>query len=196
MKQRRDKEQREAASSAKACVECGSAIPLLAKKCKECDSYQDFRRYTALSSTVLGLLVALVSVLSLGLPPVIRLLSSKMHESDIYAAVVETTSRTEMAFFVSNVGSGPGAVRNVHVWKDGLDSTMLILMPVGGSPVLGPNEAKVVVFKLPGIGGSVPIYSTSDAAQRWRYRMEAIKTNAKADVPTGSFPAVEFSDLQ
>jgi hypothetical protein len=39
-----------------------------AKKCTKCDSFQDWRRYLPLGQNVLALLVALVSVVTLGVP--------------------------------------------------------------------------------------------------------------------------------
>jgi hypothetical protein len=50
------------------CVVCFEKIHPRAKKCIHCDSFQDWRRHINFGSTVLALLVALVSVLSLSIP--------------------------------------------------------------------------------------------------------------------------------
>lgn len=50
------------------CTTCLEPIKPGAKKCLRCDSYQDWRRHLSISSSVLALLVALVSVLTFAIP--------------------------------------------------------------------------------------------------------------------------------
>lgn len=54
----------------KSCRECGKSIPAAAKKCAECDVYQDWRRIFSISNTSLSLLIALISVLAVALPAI------------------------------------------------------------------------------------------------------------------------------
>lgn len=67
-----------------------------------------------MSSTVLSLLVALVSVLSVGLPPIIKLLQPK--ELDITFTIVETELPDTITTFVSNIGGGFGAVGKLEIY--------------------------------------------------------------------------------
>jgi hypothetical protein len=48
----------------KPCKVCGEEIRESARKCNHCDSYQDWRLNIGFSNTVLSLLVALCSVLT------------------------------------------------------------------------------------------------------------------------------------
>lgn len=56
------------APATKPCRVCGEDIKASAQKCIRCDSYQDWRGRLGLSSTVLALLVALISVITNGVP--------------------------------------------------------------------------------------------------------------------------------
>jgi hypothetical protein len=57
----------------KPCALCGMEIPLGALKCSHCDSFQDWRKHLPFSSTVLSLLVALLSVLTVAAPALEKL---------------------------------------------------------------------------------------------------------------------------
>ena len=52
----------------KACATCGALMPVLALKCTKCESYQNWYRGVTLSTTVLALLTALVSVIGAIVP--------------------------------------------------------------------------------------------------------------------------------
>jgi hypothetical protein len=58
----------EAREATKPCRVCAEPIRLAAQKCIHCDSYQDWRARINVSSTILSLLVALFSVLTVALP--------------------------------------------------------------------------------------------------------------------------------
>ena len=58
----------ESEESKKHCRMCYALMPISARKCTVCQSYQDWQRYLSGSSVVLSLLVALVSVLTFALP--------------------------------------------------------------------------------------------------------------------------------
>jgi len=50
------------------CKACGEIIPAAAKKCSHCGSFQSWRAYFPFTQSILALLVALVSVVSMGVP--------------------------------------------------------------------------------------------------------------------------------
>ena len=75
----------------KPCVECHSEIPIDAKKCKECSAYQDKRKYLQFSSTILSLLIALISVTSIAIPPIIKAVESL--KSDIVVTPISLLHR-------------------------------------------------------------------------------------------------------
>ena len=59
----------------KPCSTCAEPIRLAAKKCVECDSYQDWRRHFSVSTIVLSLLVALLAVMG----PAISSIKNALH---------------------------------------------------------------------------------------------------------------------
>jgi hypothetical protein len=69
------------------CRVCRKSIPVGALKCTECDSFQDWRRHLNLSSTVLSLLVALISVSTVAFP----IFQKALHKprSDVRVALVQ-----------------------------------------------------------------------------------------------------------
>lgn len=50
-------------SSEKLCILCASSIPISARKCVHCSSFQDWRRFIEIGNTSLALLIAFVTVL-------------------------------------------------------------------------------------------------------------------------------------
>lgn len=56
----------------KECIYCRSEIHDKAVKCKECDGYQNWRKYLNFSSNILSLLIALISVLTMSIPIIIN----------------------------------------------------------------------------------------------------------------------------
>lgn len=50
------------------CRVCKKAIPAQARKCTECNSFQDWRRILSFSTEILALLIALFSVLGIAIP--------------------------------------------------------------------------------------------------------------------------------
>lgn len=89
------------------CKVCREDIKLGAKKCTHCNSYQDWRRLVAVSSSVLALLVALVSVISTTLPHLSEIFVEEFSNVNIqahsiksqYIEVVAYNSGNKEAFF-------------------------------------------------------------------------------------------------
>lgn len=98
----------EPARHQKQCTTCGEEIAQSARKCIHCDSFQDWRRYLAFSSTVLALLVALLSVATVAAPVFRDLLTTK--DSELVASFQGFNSDDEAVFVVSNSGNRPGTV--------------------------------------------------------------------------------------
>src|SRR5215467_12617372 len=61
----------------KSCKVCGEDIKKEARKCTHCDSYQDWRANVGFSNTVLSLLVALCSVLTVAVPVILDTVTPK-----------------------------------------------------------------------------------------------------------------------
>ena len=87
------------------CLVCREAIRKGAKKCIHCDSYQGrLSHRLSLSSTMLSLLVALVSVSAFAIPIIHKTLNPG---ADIRATVVGSQENF-MQIVVTNVGTQPG----------------------------------------------------------------------------------------
>ena len=92
------------------CVHCRSAISPGAPRCATCGGYQNWRRHLALSSTVLSLLVALVSVTALAVPVVLDAVRGHRSVLSVDLSFVDG----EVAYFhFANQGGAPGLVESV-----------------------------------------------------------------------------------
>jgi hypothetical protein len=79
----------------------------LLSKCIHCDSYQDWRGNISLGGTVLSLLVAVFSVLTVAVPVLVAALSLKNSDL-IFTLQYADADKIEM--LASNVGSRPGTM--------------------------------------------------------------------------------------
>jgi hypothetical protein len=96
-----------AAEDTKPCKVCGEPIKKVARICINCNSYQDWRAEVSVSNTVLSLLVALFSVLTVALPAITTFLTPK--NSNLIFSYEGTIGDT-ISLLVTNVGIRPGAV--------------------------------------------------------------------------------------
>src|SRR5882724_7238207 len=127
------------------CILCREQIPSGAKICTKCDSYQDWRRYFGVSSTVLSLLVALVSVLTVAVPVVRNALTPD--RSDVRCSVLEW-SAGGVTLVVSNRGVRPAILKNLRlkpVTSTGRE-TNIIFAADFADPLLEPGKFRTVRF--------------------------------------------------
>lgn len=96
----------------KACSLCAEPIAAAAIKCRYCDGYQGRWLFLNLSTPVLSLLVALVSILALALPALIGTFSRP--KSDVRVAFQYFEDGTAH-FVASNAGTRPGSVGEVYL---------------------------------------------------------------------------------
>jgi hypothetical protein len=87
----------------KLCRVCKKTMPAEGLKCTECDSYQNWRRIFSLSTEVLVVLVALVSVLGVAIPEFTKWLNRHSHSQ---VRIVGAT-RTDLFVIVLNTGREP-----------------------------------------------------------------------------------------
>jgi hypothetical protein len=96
-----------AVSDSKPCKVCGEPIKKLARVCIHCNNYQDWRADLNISNTVLSLLVALFSVLTVALPAITTFITPK--NSNLIFSFQVGTGNT-ISVLVTNTGIRPGAV--------------------------------------------------------------------------------------
>ena len=137
----------------KPCVVCAEPINAAATKCIHCQSEQGIlRRRVGMSSTVLSLLVALVSVTGVVVPSLIKLLS--VSDSDLHFTIAGTATNTIFAL-VSNDGPMTGAAGMLQLIVNG-GRLNIFLTPPNDIPVLvEPGKAVLIKFHWDKRGPSV-----------------------------------------
>lgn len=102
----------------KDCTSCGEPIKIAATVCIHCQSFQDWRRFFTLGTTVTSLLIALLSVTALTAPMIKRMITSE--DSDISLAFA--SSRPHYTTFIAtNQGNRAGTITDVTLTLKKLD---------------------------------------------------------------------------
>jgi hypothetical protein len=139
----------DSSQESKPCAVCGEKIATVALKCIHCESYQDFRRYSPLSSTILSLIIALISVATLAVPILKKTFQGE--NSEILISTVIPEDR-KVSVFVSNSGTRPGAIIEAFMDISGLfdvkNYQMFQLRLEENLPVLvGPGKHERVILE-------------------------------------------------
>lgn len=130
------------------CSTCYKPIHPRAKKCTECDSFQDWRRYLSISSSILALLVALVSVVALAAPALIAMLTPKTAQIEL---AQQGAVNNQLFVLATNSGIRPGSITSAYMgFSDFFDDskntdTDLIAMPVEPLIILPGQALRLVV---------------------------------------------------
>ena len=142
----------EAPGPHKACRICARPIPVEAKKCADCLSYQDWRSSLGVSTTVLSMLVALVSVVAAATPGFVSLLAGQDSKLAFGAPAMR---RGAFLQFASNAGARPGVVDSAQItWFEGRSKSpgwiyLLDVQSADQAPmVLKPGDSALVRFAL------------------------------------------------
>lgn len=94
------------------CLQCRLTIPAGATLCHHCKSHQDWRRYLSLSTTVLALLVALLSVASMALPTLIDLTRRPRSALALSNPIIRGS---DVYVVVSNLGDRPAVLEKAYL---------------------------------------------------------------------------------
>jgi hypothetical protein len=123
---------------------CRERILPDARLCKHCGAYQGWRKHLSLSSTVLALLVALISVATASIPVVVKAWTP--HRSDVQLTVSRASFDT-IFVVASNYGDRPGSVAGaaiLSIGKTPLSHAIILtngqnqrFIPAGASRELG-----------------------------------------------------------
>lgn len=141
-------------SQVRLCVVCQKEIPAGAKICTECDCYQDWRQYFGLSSTVLSLLVALFSVLTVAVPVIYEALTPKI--SVVHCNLISWDENTaEVKIAVSNEGARAAVIKTLQLEPRASETTAstLSFRPAFSEPILEPGKFRTLA--LHGVFGAV-----------------------------------------
>ena len=134
------------------CRLCRNPIPVEAKFCTECDTYQDWRRYFGVSSTILSLLIALFSVLTVAIPVVRNALTPE--RSDIHCSLV-SWGGPEATVLITNRGIRPAVVRGLRLAPIENKANQPPVSFAGelNDPILEPGKSRIITFH--GVIGTV-----------------------------------------
>jgi hypothetical protein len=123
------------------CRQCRREMPAGAKLCSHCSSYQDWRGYLPISSTVLALLVALIGVASATLPAAVAALHHPNSAVKIASPVI---NGEEVYLVVSNTGDRPAAISGALLASPISDG--MTLVPINPASVFIPPGSRQVGF--------------------------------------------------
>ncbi len=137
------------APETKLCLTCAEPIRKAALKCRFCGSYQDWRGRLAMSSTILALLVALVTVIGSTAPVVVGLFRAK---TAAFRFSPPDFSQGAVTVTASNVGSLPARLSSAAIMipqKRGAQPYIFLLEADGtaADQTVGPGDAKILTFK-------------------------------------------------
>ena len=94
------------------CKVCKEKILKGAKKCIKCDSYQGFRRNFNISTVVLSLVIALISIITAAAPIIKNTFTSD--QSIIRFSYLKSDSK-EITVVSSNIGNKPGILKGAKL---------------------------------------------------------------------------------
>lgn len=148
-----------AAITTKACSICGEPVQLTARKCIHCDSYLDWRRWIGLSQLTLALIIALISVITTGVPIIkeeFQVSDSQLHA--IFVAQNPQFAENNVDLLVTNDGTKTGVVIDAVLLPSGISGPQISLQPATQrNPIfVGPKVAQPVRMRFDTSKGDVP----------------------------------------
>jgi hypothetical protein len=139
-------ENREPGSPKRPCSTCCEPIAAVAKKCIYCESYQDWRRHLSMSSSILALLVALVSVAGLAAPALKTLVISENSDVEVK---LPRLHQEKLYLLAMNRGIRPGIVSSFayrislsgkKTWGRRLEFPPAIVQPNSAIQIVAPMK--------------------------------------------------------
>lgn len=156
------------------CKQCRNTIPEGALLCSHCGSYQDWRSTFSISSTVIALLTALVSVLGIATPAVINVLHVPRSDAVLQAPSIEGTTLRVVAV---NRGDASASLIRARIDGEYLAGATKVRLRNDGDAIIPPGS-KLLVFDI------IPLL---DEDQSYAGSLEAIQAIAsKKPLPATS----------
>jgi hypothetical protein len=129
----------------KLCRACGKAMPAQGRKCTECGSFQDWRRFLSFSTEVLALLIALFSVLGVAVPEFTKWRNRHSHTQ----IRIIGASEDDLLVIVMNTGREPSTAYMFHASFMNVPLRDADLFPVDPGEFLVPAEGSRMVHLRP-----------------------------------------------
>ena len=129
-----------------ACRECGNVIADQAKLCSACNSYQDWRRFFPFSGVVLAMLTALVSVLTVAVPTLYKLVHTPRS-----AVTLENPSLdgTLLRVVAVNRGDAPAVVYSAKIQGDYLAGATKVRLRNDSEAIIPPGSKQLIFDVIP-----------------------------------------------
>ena len=147
----------------KFCVACYASIPKPAEKCVECGSAQNWQRYLTFSATILGLLVALVSVATFAVP--IWRHAFYVPEPKPFIAYISTPEHFTVT--ISNAGDAPMILSSIWMTFEDRNGRTVYFKEEdpGAISIIKPNNIISKNFQVESDGDEIPdghVFDTRD----------------------------------
>jgi hypothetical protein len=124
------------------CEHCRLAIPDGARVCTHCNLHQGLRGKLGLSSTVLALLVALISVLAQAAPVMVDLFSRKTSLVTLSRPYLDGAT---MRFVATNRGKEPGLIETAQLNSETISSHIVVRFRDPQQALVQPGTQQVVL---------------------------------------------------
>lgn len=175
-------------ASTKPCRECGSVIPSSARLCKECKSYQSgWRAVVSVSTPVLALAVALVSVLGSTVPAI----HAAAHRPASKLSFGPAALRGDLALVsVTNTGDAPAIVRGGLLYDGHIPVFTLDALNLADLNVL--PGSKLIPFKLDELN---KLHWKNVQIDSIYAKMRVTESSGKEEILPAQFDQAEFGDM-
>ena len=174
------------------CTVCANPIPLGAEYCNGCKSYQDRRRYFGLSTIVLTILTALISVFT----PAINALSNFLTRNSNTMMIVRDADETSVHVYFRDSGRQPSQLAKAQLIFGDLPLLSADLQPVEiGNTLIRPNEPVTIVLRLTGALQRTRTVTDEEILQMIGTKKVKLRcTIAESNNPAHVLPDVDLPD--
>lgn len=155
------KNQKSKLLKATACVHCCESINIQARVCPHCGGAQNWRKFFAYGNSTLALIVALVSVISMGTPLVLQAI--KKDDSELALSYIDRPD-VMISIIASNKGSRPAVVDSlasmrmtIQTSKGNTETYIFMyrlltdaesILKNRDSLVIGESESKILYYQM------------------------------------------------
>ena len=178
------------------CRVCLNEIYEGAKKCTECESFQNWRRHLVLGTTTLTLVIALLSVLGSVAPKISRIFDPPADQVEIQVVAV-SAARGEVRLVASNAGERAGVIHSARIRAPesaavSQSSWELFLISDSQAPdyVLRPGETRGVSFGSNRILPNLNAVAGKMTSESWCLSVQVVRSDGTEETRSFYFSAV------
>jgi ribosomal protein L40E len=183
------------------CKQCKNEIPIEAKICSECNSYQDWRSFIPFSNIALALITALISVVGIAGPSLYKVVHTPHSEASITMPSVDGTTLRVVAI---NRGDAPASLGRVWVDSEYLAAATNIRLRNDSDAIIQPGSKLLTFDIIPlldeddSYGESLKMMSLviqNKAAPRTEIRFQLLQSDGRFVVQKASLDAEQLFQL-